>query len=323
MILHKDLEVFRNAIQVTSQGIGVREIYVEKDYWVTLVLKRLANSEFKNVAIFKGGTSLSKAIKCIERFSEDIDLAVITGDKNGNQIKKLISKIQKEITKDLPEIEVKGLTSKGAKFRKTVHEYKKITSERNFGQAMDKLLLEINSFATPTPNSSQEIESYIATFLSNNNKGELIEKYQLEPFNVLVLNTERTFAEKIMGLIRASYQENPEEELKNKIRHIYDINRILQLEKMRTFLNSDDFFSMINNVKKDDSSNSQFKGDWLNYRLSSSLIFKDVEKIWDSLKHSYNEDFRPFVFGELPSATSIKHTLLIVAQRLSEFDKMK
>jgi Nucleotidyl transferase AbiEii toxin, Type IV TA system len=49
---------------------------VEKDWWVTLVLKALFSLPMCQHFTFKGGTSLSKAWKLIERFSEDIDIAL-------------------------------------------------------------------------------------------------------------------------------------------------------------------------------------------------------------------------------------------------------
>ncbi|WP_255307392.1 nucleotidyl transferase AbiEii/AbiGii toxin family protein [Allomuricauda sp. CP2A] len=49
---------------------------VEKDWWVVQTLTILFELEIGNHLVFKGGTSLSKAWKIIERFSEDIDLAV-------------------------------------------------------------------------------------------------------------------------------------------------------------------------------------------------------------------------------------------------------
>jgi len=49
---------------------------IEKDWWVTLALSIVFNTEFAKHLVFKGGTSLSKAWNLIERFSEDIDLAI-------------------------------------------------------------------------------------------------------------------------------------------------------------------------------------------------------------------------------------------------------
>lgn len=61
MKLHEDLESFKILIQMAAGSFGVTPVYIEKDYWVTYVLKNLFTSEYKDKVIFKGGTSLSKA----------------------------------------------------------------------------------------------------------------------------------------------------------------------------------------------------------------------------------------------------------------------
>lgn len=55
---------------------GLPAYAIEKDAWVSLVLRMLFRSEIKDHLVFKGGTSLSKAYKLIDRFSEDIDFAI-------------------------------------------------------------------------------------------------------------------------------------------------------------------------------------------------------------------------------------------------------
>src|SRR5436309_10756697 len=66
---------FRDLIVITSDDLGIIPELVEKDYWVTRVLRALASdSSLKKQIIFKGGTSLSKGWNLIDRFSEDVDL---------------------------------------------------------------------------------------------------------------------------------------------------------------------------------------------------------------------------------------------------------
>lgn len=77
MNLHKDTKAFQNAIQITGQGLNIAPEFIEKDYWISLILKRLSESKYINSVVFKGGTSLSKGHKLINRFSEDVDVAVI------------------------------------------------------------------------------------------------------------------------------------------------------------------------------------------------------------------------------------------------------
>jgi len=57
-----------------NSGIPAKSI--EKDWWVTLTLKALFQTQYADALIFKGGTSLSKCWKLIQRFSEDIDIAL-------------------------------------------------------------------------------------------------------------------------------------------------------------------------------------------------------------------------------------------------------
>lgn len=73
MYLHKEnRELLRDAILLASQKLEISEDIVEKDYYVTLILRKL--SLIKYPVVFKGGTSLSKAFHMIDRFSEDIDI---------------------------------------------------------------------------------------------------------------------------------------------------------------------------------------------------------------------------------------------------------
>ena len=55
---------------------NVSPIVFEKDFWVCWLLAVLFRSEFADHLVFKGGTSLSKVFRAIERFSEDIDLSL-------------------------------------------------------------------------------------------------------------------------------------------------------------------------------------------------------------------------------------------------------
>lgn len=62
------------SLEQAAVKAGMQVKAVEKDWWVTLTLKTLFNSKHSEHLLFKGGTSLSKGWKLVERFSEDIDL---------------------------------------------------------------------------------------------------------------------------------------------------------------------------------------------------------------------------------------------------------
>lgn len=68
----------RDVFEAAADRLDTLASYVEKDFWVCLVLDALYNRlpEGHPQLLFKGGTALSKAFGLIQRFSEDIDLVV-------------------------------------------------------------------------------------------------------------------------------------------------------------------------------------------------------------------------------------------------------
>ena len=98
-----------------------------------------------------------------------------------------------------------------------------------------------------------------------------IEKQELLPFELNVLTRERTFFEKLLSLIRLSY--NGVDELKRKIRHFYDIHRLYNQEDLKETLVNVNSYELIDMVINDDKSNNTFDGDWLKFPLSESPLF--------------------------------------------------
>lgn len=78
--------------------VGLPAQVIEKDFWVTAILQTVFTLPVAKQLVFKGGTSLSKGWKLIERFSEDIDIAVdpiMLGVPEGDLTKKQIKKLRK------------------------------------------------------------------------------------------------------------------------------------------------------------------------------------------------------------------------------------
>ncbi len=98
MYLHEDRENFRDMIEQVADRTERAIAVIEKDYYVTLIL-RLLSIQLNN-CVFKGGTSLSKGFHAINRFSEDID---ITFDEHIGEArrKKLKNVILKGISEEL------------------------------------------------------------------------------------------------------------------------------------------------------------------------------------------------------------------------------
>ena len=235
MNLHNNKELLQDAILATAEYLDMRDIYIEKDYWVTIALYEIFHSDIADQTVFKGGTALSKCHKLIERFSEDIDLVVLRNEgENDSQVKKKIRTISKVVEKIIPEIEVEGLTNKMGNIRKTVHQYDKIF-DGDFGQVRDQVVVEATWLGNFEPSSEMQVSSYIYAMMKAKGQDKLIKQYKMVPFTIQVLSKLRTICEKIMSLVRFSRSEDPIADLRNKIRHVYDIHHLLKDEEIRQF----------------------------------------------------------------------------------------
>ena len=99
MRLHNDVEAFRELISIVSAYKHLPESAIERDYYIVLLLKNLAESEYADRCVFKGGTSLSKCYPgSIERFSEDIDLTYLGMEESDKVCDRTIKKIEVVMT---------------------------------------------------------------------------------------------------------------------------------------------------------------------------------------------------------------------------------
>ena len=316
MKLHQDIKLFNEAIRATAQRMGILDIYIEKDYWVCYALYLIFNGPQKDHVIFKGGTALSKCYQIIERFSEDIDLVVLTEEnQSGNQKKARLKKVTQALKAPFEEDFVEGVTNKLGEIRKVAFNYPK-AFKGDFGQARDKIILEASIFGSSEPFTTKSISTYISNTMIDVGQEKLIEKYQLAPFSVKVLEIKRTFCEKIMSLVRFSNTEKPIEDLKNKIRHVYDIHKLLTLEEIHLFFKSKDFDTMLLTVANDDIIGYKNNNVWLEKHPSEAMIFKNSEVVWPQLRTTYVTNFNKLVYGELPEEEAILKTLQQVSKRL-------
>ena len=319
MTFHTDPE-FTDAIEATSQHFKINPALIEKDYWVSYVLKNLSNSEYKNKVVFKGGTSLSKAFNCIERFSEDIDLALLNEEKQSDdKCYKLMKKIEPEITKELKQEDGKP-GDKMARKRVTYYSYEK-KSKGEVNAVKDKIQLEINTFTNPVPHDKKEIQSYVGQFLKLQGKQDLISKHGLEPFTLLVLTRERTFFEKLLSLIRLSHSGN--DKLKEKIRHFYDLFMLYKQSDLGDKLFSEANFELVNLALQDDASNKIFSGDWMKTKLSDCPLFKDPTSVWKELELTYKSELGQLIWNNnMPSSEEIVSLLEKIKLFLISFDNV-
>jgi len=310
MILHTNQPDFQALINLTADYFQIPQVYIEKDYWVTYILKNLSNSPFKNDVVFKGGTSLSKAFHLIDRFSEDIDLQITNFDGGDSKKKKMFKTIESTITKGLTPLKSDIRNKKSGNIRKTVYSYELQNKNQEYYQASKEIILEVNTMSTPEPYQIQNLNSYIAEYLEKNDDRDSITEFELEPFEINVLNKTRTFVEKIFAVLDFTFEEDPIAELSNGIRHIYDIMKLYNDEEVYLFFNSEDFNCLCNKVVVE----NDFFGKRKDRRYSETML-KDINTL-EKVKNTYKNEFSKLVFGELPDFEKIKEALLSIIMQV-------
>lgn len=235
MILHYDKIMFESLLYECESSTGIDYFIIEKDYYVTLFLKEL-NKRVPNL-LFKGGTSLSKCYKIIDRFSEDIDLSLVNktytqGDRR--RLKSVIIDLCCQLNLNIDNLE-------NIRSRRDFNRYE-INYKSNYSPngLYPKLLVETVFFAEAYPINKKDVTSIIYDYLIEKKDYETIEKYDLFPFEINVQSLERTLIDKIYALCDYA--------ISNKIyrhsRHLYDIHMILPLIDI-----NDDFIKLFNEVR--------------------------------------------------------------------------
>lgn len=219
MFLHNDKELFKDVIVATAVDQNRPVAIVEKDYYVTMILKLLAQVEPR--CVFKGGTSLSKCHHVIERFSEDIDITFSDTLTQG-QRRKLKNDTIDNISKvlDLPIVNWDETRSR-RDYNCYMFDYEPIEGEVEKSLlAGVKMKVALGSIAFPTV--KMPVDSYVYQYLSKENM-EIIREFGLEPFEMTLQSLERTFADKVFAICDY-YMEG---KVKRHSRHIYDLYMLL------------------------------------------------------------------------------------------------
>ncbi len=302
MKLHRDIKLFSDTLRAASQRMNIKPEFVEKDYWITLVLSHLAKSKYAEASVFKGGTSLSKGFNLIERFSTDVDIAIINDtNKTGNEVKTIIRSIEKTITGELKEIQMETVTSKGSRFRKSVFEY--TSTDKN--NSDNKLIVEVNSFANPFPFQKRTIKSFVFDFLTETGNEKYISRYSLEPFEVNVLNKEQTLLEKLVSLIRVSFEEKPIDSIAGKIRHFYDLYFLLNDKDCAAFVKSAGFKKQFDAIIEHDRKLFDEPTGWKDKSINESPLLGDFESVWKQLKGIYTTELGALAYTTIPDENKV------------------
>ena len=203
--------------------------------------------------------------------------------------------------------------------RKTAHHYPR-TFTGHFGQVRDIIIVESTWLGNFEPYTTANVSSFIYEMMLQNSQQLLIDEYGMNPFEVLALNPKRTLCEKMMSLVRFSQTQQPIADLRNKIRHTYDIHLMLKDENLKSFFQSDEFETMLLRVANDDITSFKNNNEWLANHPATAIIFSDTTDTWNKIKDAYTGSFSELVFGELSPEKDILETLTTVADRLKPIE---
>ncbi len=234
------------AFRIASERLGYPAYVVEKDFWVTYILDTLFNRiEHNHRILFKGGTSLSKCYKLIDRFSEDIDLSLHMADLGFEDDKAPHIVAQKE-SKSAAKRAVENLKMAGEEFLKnTIQTLLEDTIKKDL--ALEEWSLSLDNTNTENllfhyPKSLEDDEygnKYVkpVVLIETGTKSEHLPTEEVEINSLLedaiteikskamvkVLSPQRTFWEKVT-LLHAENNINRVERVKERLsRHLYDI----------------------------------------------------------------------------------------------------
>lgn len=228
MLLHNHKEEFEALIEAVADEYGLRNFQVEKDYYVSLFLKELNKLDSSIHVVFKGGTSLSKCYDVIDRFSEDIDLAV--NFKNDKVTQGQRKRLKKDIVQIIESLGMEFLNPDDVQSRRDHNEYN-VGFSNNFEVELSTvpfLIIETIVVYRPYPVKEMDVSNYITKYLVENNRIDLIKQYNLEPFKMPVQTIERTFIDKLFAICDYHLQKK----YFRYSRHIYDLHKIWTSELM-------------------------------------------------------------------------------------------
>ena len=249
-----------NAFTETATRKALPSVAVEKDWWVTAVLRALFALPYAENLSFKGGTSLSKCYNLIERFSEDIDIAVnreflgysgtLSKAQIGSHLRRAAcsfvrEKLQFDLAKEIESQEIdKNLFSAVVNITPIsttdpeiieVH-YKSLYNELNYLKPIVKL--EISGRSMNEPLRKVALQSLVDKEFPTSTFAE-------KPFEVNAVVPERTFLEKIC-LLHEEFAK-PQEFMRTErmSRHLYDLVRMFDTDIAEKALSDKELYQNI------------------------------------------------------------------------------
>ena len=283
---------------------------IEKDWWVTQVLKAIFALPYAEHLSFKGGTSLSKAWKVIARFSEDIDIAInreylgFSGELSRTQVsdklrraacsfvrEKLSADIRQQlvsngIREDLFSVHV-NITSVSTVDPEVIYiEYKTLFPFEDYVQNVVKV--EVSGRSMSEPLQSVSLSSIFDETFPD---AAFVE----QSFPVSVVRPERTFLEKVMLLHEEFAKPTAEMRTERMSRHLYDLERMLHTDIADRALNDEHLYRSILDHRRKFIGLKGFDYDTLYPQSLSLEIPADILPAW---RKDYENMRQSMIYGQ-------------------------
>ncbi|GFI39264.1 nucleotidyl transferase AbiEii/AbiGii toxin family protein [Barnesiella sp. CU968] len=310
MKLHENKEQLADAIRITSAELGIPQKFVEKDYWICQILQRLSRMPQTERTVWKGGTSLTKGYGIIQRFSSDVDLAIIGEGLSNNQQKKLVLHLGKDTTIDLEETEEFGESIKNSRFRKTYHSYPSVIdrTDTSLDFLGNYVIVEINTYGNPYPFVRQFVKPFITEMMEKRQLEGLIAQLDMAPFELNVLDKRRTMCEKVVSLLRFSFEEDPMAGLTSKVRHFYDLHFLMKDKECHEYLDSS-FPVELRELVAHDKAEFDRPPLWKTSDVLQSPLLTSFSEMWKRIAPVYQSEVGALSFGELPKPEEVSQSM--------------
>ena len=245
--LHRHKE-FPDLIRIVGEELYIDPVLVEKDYWIMHCLYGLQRMGLSFE--LKGGTSLSKGLRIIDRFSEDIDIRIEppAGQKvavNPNQQKPQHVKSRQEFYDWLAvEIEIDGIATVERDTEFDDEQYYRsggirLRYESHIGSLSgirDGVLLELG-FDAVSPNNPHTISSW-----AFDHAADKVEIKDNRAVDVACYHPGYTFVEKLQTISTKFRKQQKEGSSPDEfMRHYYDVYRLLDMPQVQEFIGTEDY----------------------------------------------------------------------------------
>jgi hypothetical protein len=294
-----DRREFGPTLDAAAERLGISPTAVEKDYWVSQVL-RLLGREFEGDFIFKGGTSLSKGYRLVERFSEDIDVLVLPGDRGRGATDRLMKAMA-----DRAATGVGGSATGVGGSETGRHRSYEVAYPATRGPTAlirTNVLLEMGVRGGPHPHAPVPISSLLGDVLEAAGT-DLSEFEDLMPFEVAVLHPGRTLLEKLV-LIHALAQQfgagTGGSIDRRSGRHFYDVYQLLGDRQVLDLLADRDQTDQVM-CSVEEVNRAFFGGEGIEIRPAGGFAacpaFDSTSNISSQLREAYESTMPELYFG--------------------------